>query len=381
MPLFSPEKPRILFLFSDTGGGHRSAAEAIIEALNLEHGERIATTMVDVFREYAPPPLTKLPELYTQLVRLPQAWGLGYHLSNGQHRAKIFTASTWPYVRRNTRKLIAQNPSDLIVSVHPLVIAPALRALKPMRVARPAFITVVTDLVSIHALWYHRKTDLCLVPTNAAYQKALDCGLRPEQVRIVGFPVANRFCQPGGDKKELRNLLGWPKDLPVILLVGGGEGMGPLRETARAIDATNLPATLVVIAGRNKKLKSRLESYRWSQPTFIYGFVHNMPDFMHAADIIVTKAGPGTISEALNAGLPMVLYSRLPGQEEGNVAFVTTNGAAVWAPQPEQIVEALQEWIEHPELLHEAVECSQNLARPDAARKIARILAEQLGVE
>jgi 1,2-diacylglycerol 3-beta-galactosyltransferase len=373
--------PKILFLFSDTGGGHRSAAEAIIEALDLEYGDRIATEMVDVFREYAPPPLTKMPELYTHLVRVPRAWGLGYRLSNGQRRAKLLTASTWPYVRHNVRKLIAHNPSDLIVSVHPLAIAPALRAIQSMRNYRVPLDTVVTDLVTTHVLWYHRRTDICLVPTHAAHQKALACGLRPEQVKLVGLPVADRFCQPAGDKKALRDQLGWPADLPTILLVGGGEGMGPLEETARAIGAARLQANLVVVSGRNKDLKARLEKARWSRPTFIYGFVRNMPDFMHAADIIVTKAGPGTISEALNAGLPMVLYSRLPGQEEGNVSYVTNNGVGVWAPRPEQIVAALSKWIEHPELRQEAAEYSQSLARPDAARKIAHVLAEQLGVE
>lgn len=381
MPLSPLNNPKILFLFSDTGGGHRSAAEAIIEALYLEYGDRIATDMVDVFREYAPPPLTKMPELYTHLVRVPRAWGLGYRLSDGQRRARLLTASAWPYVRRNIRRLIAHNPSDLIVSVHPLAIAPALRALQSMRSYDVPFITVVTDLVTTHVLWYHRRTDLCLVPTQAAYEKALECGLRSEQVQLAGLPVADRFCQPAGDKKALRDRLGWPADLPSILLVGGGEGMGPLEDTAKAIGAANLPASLVVVAGRNKDLRARLEKAPWSRTTFVYGFVRNMPEFMHAADIIVTKAGPGTISEALNAGLPMVLYSRLPGQEEGNVSYVTTNGAGVWAPQPKQVVAALRKWIEHPELRQEAAECSQSLARPGAARKIAHLVAEQIGVE
>lgn len=375
----SDQSPKVLFLFSDTGGGHRSAAEAIIEALNLEYPGYLNVSMVDVFREYAPPPLQKAPEIYSQLVRVPQAWGLGYHLIDGQRRAKIFTAGTWPYVRRNVRKLIAQNPSDIIVSVHPLVIAPALRALRSAGEDYPPFVTVVTDLVTTHVLWYHRRTDLCLVPTKVAYRKAIECGLKPDQVKVVGLPVADRFCQPVGDKKALRDKLGWPKDIPIILLVGGGQGMGPLEPTAVAIDAAHLPATLVIVAGRNKALKAHLEAQSWSRPTFIYGFVQNMPDLMHAADLIVTKAGPGTISEAFNSGLPMVLYSRLPGQEEGNVSYVTANGAGVWAPQPDQIVAALRLWIEKPSERQKAAQASQSLAHPEAARKIARILMGELG--
>lgn len=373
-----PTCPRILFLFSDTGGGHRSAAEAIIEALHLEFGNEIETDMVDVFKQYAPRPLNYVPELYPKMVRLPQAWGLGYALSNGHRRARLITASAWPYVRRSIRNLISQHPSDLIVSVHPLATAPALRALGPNR---PPFITVVTDLVTTHALWYHRRTDLCIVPTQAARQRALLMGMRPEQVKVIGLPVADRFCRPQGDRAALRTALGWPQDLPTILLVGGGEGMGPLEKTALAIAEARLPASLVVVAGRNQGLKERLEAQSWPMPTRIYGFVREMPDFMRASDILVTKAGPGTISEALNAGLPMLLYSRLPGQEDGNVTYVVSEGAGLWTPRPEAIVNALREWLAVPEKRAKAAEACRRLARPQAAREIARLLAEKVNLK
>jgi 1,2-diacylglycerol 3-beta-galactosyltransferase len=179
--------------------------------------------------------------------------------------------------------------------------------------------------------------------------------------------------------------LGWPQDLPVILLVGGGEGMGPIEKTAQAIaDAAiadaRLQAALVVVAGRNRDLKARLEARTWPMPTFIYGFVREMPDFMRAADILVTKAGPGTISEAINAGLPMILYSRLPGQEDGNVAFVIAEGIGLWAPRPDQIVDALRHWLDHPDLLALAAENCRRVSRPQAARQIARILGEKVGI-
>ena len=371
------DRPRVLFLFSDTGGGHRSAAEAIIEALNLEFGEQFATEMVDIFKDYAPRPLKYMPDWYPSMVKVPQAWGFGFRITNGHRRARLLTASAWPYVRRALRKLVAQHPSDLIVSVHPVANAPVLRALGK---DRPPYITVVTDLVSTHALWYHRLTDLCLVPTEAAQQRALRFGLRPEQVQVVGLPVADRFCKPPGDLVELRDRLGWPQDRPLVLLVGGGDGMGPIEKTARAIAYAHLNASLAVIAGRNQSLKARLEATRWPIPTHIYGFVREMPDFMCAADILVTKAGPGTISEALNAGLPMILYSRLPGQEDGNVTYVESEGAGVWAPQPEKIVATLRTWIEHPQARAQAAAACRHLAHPQAARQIARILAEYVGI-
>lgn len=375
---FPSKHPHILFLFSDTGGGHRSATEAIIEALQLEFDERLTTQMVDIFLDIAPRPLSYLPKWYPYMVRFPEVWGFSYNLSNGSRRARLIVESAYPYVRRSLHKVINQYPADMIVSVHPLANDPFLHALGENH---PPFITVVTDLVTTHALWYHREADLCLVPTDAAYQRGLLSGLKPEQLRVVGLPVADRFCQPGGDKNTLRQQLGWPQDLPVVLLVGGGEGMGPLEKTAVAIAEAGLPVTLVIIAGRNQDLKQRLEERQWPMTTLVYGFVNAMPDFMRAADILVTKAGPGTISEALNAGLPMILYSRLPGQEDGNVDYVISEGVGVWAPKTSYIVSSLRAWISHPKQLELAAEACCQAARPQAAREIARILASRLGIQ
>lgn len=369
------KKPHILFLFSDTGGGHRSASEAIIEALQLEFGDQYTTEMVDIFKDYAPPPLKMLPAIYPRIVKAPRVWELGYHLSDGPMRASALSAGAWPYVRGSFRRLIEEHPSDLIVSVHSLANEPILRALGA---DRPPFITVVTDLVTTHATWYHRQADLCLVPTEAARRRALKLDLKPEQVKVVGLPVAERFCNPSMDSSAVRAKLGWPQDLPVAVLVGGGDGMGPLRETALAISEAKLPLALAIITGRNKTLQSRLEATDFSMPTFVYGFVREMPDFMAAADVLVTKAGPGTISEALNAGLPMILYSHLPGQESGNIPYVVTEGAGIWAPRPEEIVRTLKNWLENPDQHAAAVAACKRMARPDAARKIARELVKMV---
>jgi 1,2-diacylglycerol 3-beta-galactosyltransferase len=373
-----PHRQKILFLFSDTGGGHRSAAEAIIEALEKDFGNEVSMKMVDIFQDYAPRPLHRVPEFYPRVVRVPQAWGLGYRLSNGHKRAHFITSSLWPYVRNSARQLVSQNPSDLIVSVHPLANAPVLTALGK---DRPPFVTVVTDLVTTHALWYHRKADLCLVPTQPAFDKALENGLDPQKVKVVGLPVADRFCQPAGDPKELRRRLGWPLNRPVVLLVGGGDGMGPIKKTACAISESGLPVTLVVVAGRNQALKRSLEARQWPLPVYIYGFVKEMPQFMLASDILVTKAGPGTITEAFNAGLPLALYSRLPGQEDGNVSYVVSEGAGVWAPSPGLIVSAIENWIENPGKRKQAAAASRRLAHPKAAHDIARILVNQIRIK
>ena len=369
--------PHILFLFSDTGGGHRSATEAIIEALTLEYGGRISTEMVDFLKDYAPFPFDRFPNRYPDMVRVPWTWRLGYWLSNGAQRVRLLFRLHWPYVKKAVEKLYDEHPCDLIVSTHPLINDPSLRYFGD---DRPPYVVVVTDLVTTHAFWHCPGVDLTIVPSEPARARAVEHGLNPDRVRVVGLPVADRFCRPGDNPREIRQRLGWPNDLPMILLVGGGEGMGPLHETARAIAGSGLEAGMAIVAGRNQGLKRKLEAESWPAPTFVYGFVREMPDFMRAADILVTKAGPGTVSEAFNAGLPMVIYSYLPGQETGNVSYVVENGAGVWAPDPDRIVAALRTWLNHPQQYAAAQAACEALARPDAARCIAQILAERVGV-
>jgi 1,2-diacylglycerol 3-beta-galactosyltransferase len=369
------KKPHVLFLFSDTGGGHRSAAEAIIEALQIEYGDTVTTEMVDFFKSHVPLPFNKMPDWYPDMVKAPHLWGLSFKISDGRRRARAITASMWPYIGRAVRALVKNHPADLVVTVHPLATTVFLKALGRNR---PPFIIVVTDMVSTHALWYDQRADLILVPTEDARQRAIAYEMDPNQVCVVGQPVTVRSSAPAGDKMALRQKLGWESDKPVILLIGGGEGMGPLGKTARAIATSGLDVALAIVCGRNQRLKGHLEKLDWPVPVHIYGFTHDLPDFMRAADVLVTKAGPGTIAESLNANLPMILYARLPGQEDGNVTFVVEEKVGVWAPRPNQIVQTLMEWIQNPEIRLEYAENCRRAARPDAARQIALAIGETL---
>jgi 1,2-diacylglycerol 3-beta-galactosyltransferase len=366
--------PKILVLFSDTGGGHRSAAQAIIEALEEKHAGGFALDMVDVFKAYAPYPLNRMPDLYPEMVKLPNLWRLGYRMLDGRRRTDIVMDSVWPWVRPAAKQLVREHPADLVLCVHPLFSASVLRALGKHH---PPFITVVTDLITTPHYWFHRRVDVCVVPTEEVRQNALKSGLTNSQVKLLGLPVGKKFLQPG-NKNEIRQRLGWPLDRPMVLLVGGGEGMGPLYDTAQNIANLNPEIGLSVIAGKNEKLKQRLESAEWKVPFFIYGFTTEMPSFMKAADILVTKAGPGTISEALVTGLPMILYSRIPGQEDGNVRYVVEEGAGRWAPGAEKTAKAVRRWIIHPSFKESAAAACLRIARPQAANDIADLLWQWL---
>lgn len=373
----TPRKPHIVFYFSDTGGGHRSAAEAIIEAINIEYKKRVTTEMVDFFKDYAPRPFNRVGDMYPYMVKAPQLWSASFHATDGRAQARAITTTMWPLVRPSAQALVKSHPADLIVTVHPFANSFALRALGK---DRPPFINVVTDMVTTHALWYDNRADLILVPTETARKRAIKYNMPEEKVKVVGLPVADKYCTPKGRKSTLRNKLGWAVDKPIVLMVGGGDGMGPLAKTAYEIDASGLDVGLVIVCGRNHKLKATLEAHKWENPVLIYGFTRDMPDFMRASDFIVTKAGPGTVAEALNAELPIILYSKLPGQEDGNVTFVEEEGAGVWAPTPKEVVRALTRWISRPEERKKVIENCRRAGRPEAARTIAKEIGAMLGL-
>jgi 1,2-diacylglycerol 3-beta-galactosyltransferase len=129
---------------------------------------------------------------------------------------------------------------------------------------------------------------------------------------------------------------------------------------------------LIIIAGRNKLLKQRLDESHWKEPMKSYGFVTDMPRLMSAADVLVTKAGPATISEACIAGLPMILYDAIPGQETGNVDYVVENKAGVYAPSPREVADALALWLsEGTAGIARRAANAKALGRPDAVWDIA----------
>jgi 1,2-diacylglycerol 3-beta-galactosyltransferase len=363
---------RVLLLFSDTGGGHRAAAEAIRDALLIRHPGELSIEMVDVFRSYTPFPFKYMPEMYPWFIKNGKtSWGISYRLTNTPSSVRLITEGVYASIEKGLKRMLNEHPADVIVCVHSVLTRPTMRALTEMD-ERPPFIVVVTDLVSTHKFWFDRHVDRCLVPTEEAYENGLESGLRPEQLRVTGLPVHPHFAQRLKDKAAARAELGWHPDLPAVLMVGGGEGMGPLYKTARAINKAGLKCQLAVIAGRNEELKQELESREWNQPTHIYSFVTNMPLLMAAADILVSKAGPATISEACIAGLPVVLYDAIPGQETGNVDFVVENRAGVFAPSAGEVVATVSQWLaEGAEGLKRRSNNARRIGHPDAVWQIA----------
>ena len=187
----------------------------------------------------------------------------------------------------------------------------------------PPFATVVTDLTSCHPTWFHRGVDRCFVPTEEVAALARRAGLTDAQIVKHGLPIRPAFAAPLPPRPALRQKLGLAPQGSVVLLMGGGEGMGLLEPTALALAEALPPSSqIVVVCGRNAALASRLSARTWRCRMVVKGFVSDIDEWMGASDVVITKAGPGTIAEALIRGVPLLLNGAIPCQEEGNVPFV-----------------------------------------------------------
>ena len=330
--------------------------------------------LIDILAEMNCWPFYNLARWYPSMVKLGSVpWGVGYHLTDDTGLVKTASHMAWPYVRPSLSRFLQCHPADVIVSFYPVTNYALMLAVRQMRLRVPVVIVAV-DMVSVHACWFVPGAHSYLVPTEEARERALRWHVPPERVEVVGgMPVRQAFVEAQHlPKPEARARLGLPQEGPLVLMVGGGEGMGPLEAVIRAIAAHRPCAHLVAIAGRNRLLYERLRSLDVPVPLHVEGFVPDIEVWMRAADLLVTKAGPNALSEAFVSGLPVVLYFALRGQEEGNVAYVLENRAGVWAPRPRQAADAVMSLLADPVRRSRMAERARALANPCAAELLGR---------
>ena len=375
---------RILILMSDTGGGHRASAHALQAAFAARFPGRFQVEIVDLWTDYTPWPIDQFPRLYSPIVaRAPWLWKLLWAVSENQRALSAALRLVFMLCRNDMRKVLQAHRPHLIISVHPLIQHLFLRLLEEER-ARIPFVTVVTDLASFHRGWFHAQAQRCFVASEAAAAAARSHGLQPRRIRLLGLPVRSAFAELLPDRAAARAKLGLADAAFTALLVGGGEGMGPVAEIAHAVArrlaAAGTDAQLVVICGRNDRLRRALQQADWPLPVHVYGFVEDMQEWMTAGDCIITKAGPGTIAEAMICGLPILLSGFVPGQEEGNVPFVVENGVGAYCDAPDGIAAIVSGWSSSGEM-DRIADRARSLGRPQAANDIVDEIAGLLDAE
>lgn len=341
---------RILILMSDTGGGHRASAQALKAGFEELYPGRFHIDMIDLISDYLIWPLNQIPKLYPFLSNdAPWMWKALYDSNSTASWGNALAVVGSRLSVGSVRGAFAKFQPELIISVHPLLQTVSLWAMQGMTHRIP-FVTVVTDLSTGHPLWFNPGVDACYVASEYTAKLAAARGLRADQIHLFGLPIRPAFARARRPKPALRAALGMAADLPAVLLIGGGEGIGPVEQIAGELGKVlsvggSAQGQMVIICGRNQDLEQRLTAQSWPIPVVVKGFVDTMPDWMAASDCIVTKAGPGTIAEALISGLPIVLSGFIPGQEEGNIPYVVDQGVGEFTTDPAKIAGIVARWF------------------------------------
>lgn len=324
---------KILFAISDTGGGHRSAAAAIIAALDPEY--HVQYSIVDLLRATGIPGLKQAPEIY-DYCSINHLWlnNLFFQKTNSINRINTLTRMIYFQCRQHLERELSRIQPDMVVAVHPLVIG-LLRMVKKNSNATWPIITVVTDLVTLHASWATPGADLYLVPTQEAFHSLVKYGVPSNRIIDTGFPIHPKFIGNQILQSEARRELNIELNRFTVLMTGGGVGSGNMREWIETLRQECRDKQILVITGNNKQLYNELIHDQNTSPHLhVYGFVNNMETMMSASDVIISKAGPGTIMEGITVKRPLIITEAVGIQEMGNIDYTVKRQLGYYCPVP-----------------------------------------------
>jgi len=361
------------------GVGHVSAANAVAAALR-DGAPYAQTTVVDSY-EYAALVVSRLVSNgYLRMVKsIPQLYR--YIYTRAERATEIGRFRTWAhqFTATNLRPLMLRQRPDVVVCTHAFPCG-AMAEYKSLYADAPPVVAIVTDY-AVHGFWIHENVDHYVVATDAMRDALAARGVDRRDVSVSGIPIRPEFGAPAPPRELLRDRLHLPRDRYVALMMGGGLGMAPVERMLGALKAIALPLAAVAIAGRNARIVPRVSAAAESvaYPVRALGFVENVYDYMHAADVLVTKPGGLTAAEALAAGIPMVLCKPLPGQEERNARFLVEGGAAVRSRHLRDLPAIVERLLRDPDKRDQMIASGRALARPNAARDAAGTIVRLAG--
>ena len=364
-------KQRILFLYLTKHSGHYAAAVAIEEAAKRLNG-RIESMLLDSF-SHANPILSKvtLRAYLTALKAAPEIWEWMYDNPAFKERTAMIRELLNRGNSRKMEKILREFNPDVVVCTQAFACGVLASWKQKTGNRRPALVGVLTDYVA-HRYWAHPQVDMYVVPNDATRGTLIAQGVAPDRIRVHGSPVSDRFLVPA-DKDTVYRSLDLKPGLPLILVMGGSLGLGPMKSVIRKLDRLPQPFYIVAVTGKNEELRERLErrGNKLRHPTRIFSFVENVNELMDAAELVVTKPGGITTAECLVKRLPMIIINPIPGQEAKNTDLLLAQNVAVEAEKAKDVVNLVDEFLRNPELLRAMREAARALGRPNAARDAA----------
>ncbi len=359
---------KILILTAAFGEGHNSAARGIRQGL-LQLAEReVQVEVHDLFAETYGPANTWAREMYLGLInQWPQTWGRVYRWLD---RQQTFVGGFHVFftLKKHFRRLLETFAPDIIVSVYPAY-SHMLDEMFGASGLRGKRVVVITDSLSVNAIWYQCHADYFLLPNARSATVLHEAGIAPEKTRTFGFPVSPEFAEPGvlrplptGHASRVLYLINARKNVAAELVLR----LAALRGVS-----------LTVAVGRDRRVRKSIESVRSlaPRPFEIVGWSEELPRLLRASHLLISKAGGATVQEAIAAGCPMIVNHVIPGQEEGNARFLVETNSGAIAIRHADIIATVQSVFAHDAARWK--EWSANIAqlsRPTASLETARFL-------
>jgi processive 1,2-diacylglycerol beta-glucosyltransferase len=318
---------------------------------------------------------------YIRMVKtIPQMYR--YIYDRAERATEVGRFRTWAhqFTANNLRALMERERPDVVVCTHAFPCG-AMAEYATQFADAPPIVAIVTDF-AVHGFWVHANVDRYVVGTEAMRGALTARGVAAERVSVTGIPVLPEFAPPQGSRAGLRERLNLPRDRYVVLLMGGGLGIAPVERMLGALTSVRAPLAAVVVAGKNVRIERRLAAVaeHVEFPVRTVRFVDNVYDYMHAADVLVTKPGGLTTAEALVAQVPIVLCKPLPGQEERNARVLTEAGAALRARRIDELPAIVERVLADGTQRERMMAAARRLGRPNAAGEAAAMIARLVEV-
>jgi len=340
---------RVLVFSAAFGNGHLRAAQAVIEGILIKHpsAEIIHLDFGDFLNQRIN---TVIKNVYSEIIKyVPKLWGrLYYETGKVQPRSKSQHFLN-QLGRREFLKYIQVFKPDFIVCTYPTV-SSILAQLRFEQLLQVPVITVITDY-TVHSHWVHPGVDGYIVACSEVRKKLVSWGIKAQRIHVTGIPVSPKF-EGELDRIHIMAKLGLKSDLPTFLVMGGSYGvLKSAKRICKKLADSLVPVQIIIVCGKNKKLYFSLEEVIAQGRNLMirFEFVDNVEELMSVSDLIITKAGGLTVSEALTKHLPLVIYKPIPGQEEENAHFVQRIGAGCVAGNEEELGQLLNRLLRHPE--------------------------------
>ncbi len=371
------DKTRFLLVTASIGAGHTRAAEAVGGELKKKH-PKAEITVVDFMSAKTAYLNGFLKEAYLKMLSLaPDMYEFLYSFTGGKMQGFSIQNMLALAMKNDMESLIRENGADVVIFTHPFPCA-AAAYLKKTHQIEAVLCGVITDF-AVHQLWVYKEVDMYFVAGRPFKKQLVDKGIDDWRVHDTGIPIAEAFSR-SYDRQSIARRLNLAMERPVILIMGGGLGLGGVKAALLELENSRTPLQLMVVAGENQTLWSELNEFSsHSQHTIrVFGYSNHVPELMAAADVLITKPGALTISEALSMHLPLILSEPIPGQERENAAFIEATGAAIWLKDIKEIPRCVDNLLKDEEKMAAMRQQAERVCRPYAANRIAAYIMENL---